>query len=409
MDVKEDQEELKRLNKKIIDNQNGIDDLFDHIIDSFNGKNNAFLKLLFSNCFQKYNIEKLSELSSFGKEKSMSHISEEAIDQLIERGYCLCGTEIKDKNEAYNHLIEAKMHMEPHDFSKYLSDFIDSEENNVSSSLMVIDGVSEQIKLFSEGIMESDSMKDRVKEINKRIVGRFDVGEFQKNVNELNSQIAGFDGRIRYIMDELPGLNKKIEQSQSELNRCVEKTKDNRLTKLCIDYANAIYDTVNNKIKATQDQTRENLEREVNDIFSTMYHGERQIIIDENFNITTKVGNSILDNSTGTDTVKNFAFVAGLLNAVKKSVALKEFERDDEIDEQYPLVMDAPFSDTDSEHIKNICKTLPMYCDQIIMIQIKKDFDVAKTDISEKIGKLYQIEKRSEKFAEIVEREVENV
>lgn len=408
-DVKDDQDELKRLNRKIIERQKEIDSSFERIIDLFNGKNNAFLKSLFSCCFRKNNVGNLSELSSFGKEKSMSHISEEAIDQLIERGYCLCGAEIKNENEAYKHLIEAKMHMEPHDFSKYLSDFIGSENINVGSSSATIEDISEKIKDFLEDIRDIEDTKENIKELNNRIAGRFDVGEYQIDVNKLNDQINYLDGQIDYIREELPSINKKIEQKQSELDDCVEETKDNELTKLCIDYANAIYNATDKKIKTIQVETREKLEKEVNNIFSTMYHGERQIYIDDNFNIITKVGDSVLDNSTGTDTVKNFAFVAGLLNAIKNSTALREYEKDDEDDECYPLVMDAPFSDTDSEHIKNICKTLPMYCDQIIMIQIRKDYDVAKADISEKIGKLYQIEKHSEKYAEIVERGMDNV
>ena len=111
----------------------------------------------------------------------------------------------------------------------------------------------------------------------------------------------------------------------------------------------------------------------------------------------------MLDNSTGTDTVKNFAFVAGLLKSIKNNVLLEEFAEDEDSDECYPLVMDAPFSDTDAEHIRNICKTLPMYCDQIFIIVIKKDFEVAEDDIKDRIGKLYQIQKHSETHVTIKE------
>ena len=69
---------------------------------------------------------------------------------------------------------------------------------------------------------------------------------------------------------------------------------------------------------------------------------------------------------------------------------------DNETAEIYPLVMDAPFSNTDDEHIKNICKTLPNFCDQIIMFIMEKDYNYAKESIEPKVGKIYQIDKVSE-------------
>ena len=55
----------------------------------------------------------------------------------------------------------------------------------------------------------------------------------------------------------------------------------------------------------------------------------------------------------------------------------------EEIDDTYPLVMDAPFSNTDEEHIRNVCLTLPEYCNQLIMVMIRKDYKIAKDKIFE--------------------------
>ena len=79
-------------------------------------------------------------------------------------------------------------------------------------------------------------------------------------------------------------------------------------------------------------------------------------------------------------------------------------EREGEI---YPLVMDAPFSNTDEEHIRNICNTLPDYCNQLIIFIDRKNYSVAKTNISHRIGKLYKIIKHSEVYDTI--EGVENV
>lgn len=403
-DIQDDQARLKNLKIKIKNDQEKVDSMFSIMVSQFNGRNDALLKSLYARCFKKYGLENLQIESTFGTDKSLSHISVEAIDQLISRGYCLCGTKIADKNDAYQHLIEAKSHMEPHDFGKYLSDFIESERHNLDSSNAVINSVKENIDFFLDYIDAIDIDTEAADEISKNIEGRQDVGQFQSDVNTLNNQIRYLEAQNEYINDNVKlEINNKIHNLQIRLNNAVEKTNDNKLIELCLKYAKQIYTQIEKRIEKAQEDTRDALEKEVNKIFTTMYHGDRSIEIDKDFNIIIKSGNSVLDNSTGTDTVKNFAFVAGLLKSIKNNVLIKEFPDDENIDECYPLIMDAPFSDTDTEHIKNICKTLPIYCDQIFIIVIEKDFKVAESDISNRIGKLYRIQKHSETYVTIKE------
>lgn len=74
-------------------------------------------------------------------------------------------------------------------------------------------------------------------------------------------------------------------------------------------------------------------------------------------------GNGIYvnDTSPGLDTVKNFAFIAGIVDLARK----KAQQKGDDLDvieyssEPYPIVMDAPFSNADEKHIANISKVLP--------------------------------------------------
>lgn len=139
-----------------------------------------------------------------------------------------------------------------------------------------------------------------------------------------------------------------------------------------------------------------------------MYHGDRRIVITDDFKAKTMTYNKQLDNSTGIETVKNFAYVSGILQLLKEKMNEDQDILDgEEIDDTYPLVMDAPFSNTDEEHIRNVCLTLPEYCNQLIMVMIRKDYKIAKDKIANKVGKVYSIEKISESYDKIVE--VENV
>ena len=141
-----------------------------------------------------------------------------------------------------------------------------------------------------------------------------------------------------------------------------------------------------------------------------MYHGNRNIKINDDFKAETVVVSAgkdqKIDGSTGLGTVVNYSFVAGLMNLAKKAIINDDEDdiSDPELEnETYPLVMDAPFSNTDEVHIKNICNALPNYCDQIIMFVMEKDFNYARDSIKDKIGKIYRLEQISETESNVKE------
>ena len=75
---------------------------------------------------------------------------------------------------------------------------------------------------------------------------------------------------------------------------------------------------------------------------------------------------------------------------------------DNQLDnEPYPLILDAPFSNADEEHIKNISRELPMVAEQVIMFVMKKDWNYAETVMLDRAGRKYKLEKHSDTYSTI--------
>ncbi|MEG0978328.1 MAG: AAA family ATPase, partial [Bacilli bacterium] len=129
-EIIDDQERKKEFKRKIDKSESNKTEYFNNIIKSIN-KESSFLKILFAYYFNKCNFPIMLMQSSFTSEKSYKCISEDAVNDLIKNGKCICGAIIKDGNDAYNHLLLAKEHMEPHDYSKYILDFKGSEIANL--------------------------------------------------------------------------------------------------------------------------------------------------------------------------------------------------------------------------------------------------------------------------------------
>ncbi|WP_214814186.1 hypothetical protein [Exiguobacterium sp. s196] len=102
--------------------------------------------------------------------------------------------------------------------------------------------------------------------------------------------------------------------------------------------------------------------------------------------------------NTGLETVKNFAFISGLVHLAKQKLA-DDYEKNAEA---YPLILDAPFSNADEKHVKNISEVLPNVANQLILIVMAKDWNYAKDSLVDKVGAEYYLNKRSEIFTEII-------
>lgn len=396
------QKELNNVERELKDNINKVDKKLSLIQDDVNS-NNGLLKVLLYYNFAKNNLAKNLKESTFNSNDSLSNIEEGVIDQLIKRGYCLCGAKIENENDAYKHLIEAKQHMAPHNYDKYVEDFINYEEN--TQTLHIVSDIRDDVDKFILLLQDIEDEQKEIKRIKQAIKDKPNVAEYQTKVDRIDGQILEKKQIERRNNEKIEEERRKIVNYGKQLAEISEKSKENEFYDLCIEYANSIYDFTDRYINQEYSKTRIDLNKLVNIIFKEMYHGSREIIIDDNYNVDTKLSSGKeLDQSTGLSTVVNYAFVIGLIKLIKeKNQEDKDNVLNNENDNIYPLVMDAPFSSTDEIHITNICKALTKYCNQVIIAVMEKDFKMATTSVSGLIGKAYKFEKISESDTKIKE------
>ena len=168
-----------------------------------------------------------------------------------------------------------------------------------------------------------------------------------------------------------------------------------------MEWAEKIRDWLKETYSAKEVEIREALEIRVNEIFNKMYHGHRRVSIDDKYNVSllTSVSDKEVESgeSEGSNRVKNFAFIGGLVSLAKDKLRTGDNEDDFILSaEPYPLVMDAPFSNADEKHTENISKVLPETAEQIIMFVMKKDWRYAEPVLADRIGARYHLIKLSE-------------
>ena len=172
--------------------------------------------------------------------------------------------------------------------------------------------------------------------------------------------------------------------------------KNKRIKRYC-DYAEEIYNWFKNHYDEQEKIVKAELLEKINENFTKIYHGNRKIIMDENYKVVPVLleDNEILAKSGGLDTVTNFSFILGLVEVARKRANNID---EDNLEEQktteaYPIVMDAPFSTTDIEHTSKISDRLSEVAEQVIIFIMDKDWEIAKTQLEKHVGAQYVIEK----------------
>ena len=176
-----------------------------------------------------------------------------------------------------------------------------------------------------------------------------------------------------------------------------------------INYAQKVLDVFKEDYKKNESTLKKRLEDLVNKNFDQVYSGDRKIRIDDKYNAIAlnRVGDTWIssESSPGLETVKNFAFIAGLVQCAKEKIIGADGTETEANSNSYPLVLDAPFSQADEKHVPAISKLIADNAEQIILVVMRKDWNYAKNILNNKVGKSYILVKETETHTFIKEGE----
>jgi len=391
-DVEKMQQELNQLNDNLAKERQ-------HKINTISVLMGNFTKHTYSYLSRKLIKDALVVLKETDNvDKGIPDVRAETIKYLMQRKKCLCGTDLSDPtSEAVVNLTDLLKYIPPQSlgtaitqFQNHSSNEIKASDNffqNVESQLSTIRGCSIKIEELEHNIGDID--KTILKSSNNRVVDlKNRQTEMERTLKDLNAELIE---KKANNMD----LESKKSEAEAEISRLQMKIEKNKSIEEHMIYAREAY----NKFKQTYDfqeaKTREKLEDQINSLFKQIYAGGMTINIDEKYKITSYV-NELQENSSNLDsnTAKSysiiFAFIVGVINLAKQKVNDKSDDSSIVTDE-YPLVMDAPLSSFDQRRIKNICEVIPSIARQVIIFIKDSDGNIAKREMSNKIGIEYEV------------------
>lgn len=355
---------------------------------------------------------KVVENNKENYKESIPEMKGESIDFILEKGKCLCGTEIKEGSEEYQELIEYKKFLPPESIGTVIRLFIKDAEHYSKTAkgfYEEYENYIRNIRTLDNEIKELESQNENLRE---KIKNKPDVGQLEEKVQKKENELERRRTALEEKAESKGKLENKIEDLNNKIKKLAKKNETNNFTLHCLEYAEHINKLFEEKYNEMEDKTKEKLQQRTNEIFNRIYHGRRNIKLANNYEYIlespeiTKVFQDKADKSEGLKTVASFSFIAGIVSLAKEKIYDKGDEEQIEEHEldPYPLVMDAPFSDTDEIHIENISQVIPEVTEQTIMIIMEKDWNYAEKALNEKVSKLYEMVKETETITEIEER-----
>ena len=340
-------------------------------------------------------------------DKGISDVTANTIKELIRNGRCLCGAEIVDGNDAYTHLMEQIKFVPPESIGTTIKNFKKDirQYNKINTNDRFFQTVQSRIADLLRFKNRIQEWEEEIVDIEQQIEGKEDAKKFQIELNDVKQRLKEKTKTKELAIAKIAEAESRKERFKKIYDTLIAKSDKSREIRRYLAYAIKIQEWIQNYYNDEESKIRAELQEHVNVIFQRMYHGERMLEINEKYqtvlySVIPETHEKVISGeSEGLIRVKNFAFIAGLVDLAKnKTLKVGEDRLENE---PYPLILDAPFSNADEEHIKNISRELPMVAEQVIMFVMKKDWRYAETVILDRVNQMYTLQKHSDTYSTI--------
>lgn len=372
---------------------------------------NAFFREFSQGSLQFFAQPLLKTTSAFLKEvkvddKGIRDLTKPTIEELIKRGRCICGAEIRNGNDAYNHLMAELAYVPPESIGNTVRHYRDKLQSFSRPAERVYDSLTERFESMYRSKTRIQEWEDELLGISSQIKGKENMRQYEIELVDVKKRLRDLNAKKERLIRDDQAQKSDIDRYKKVYDSLVAVSGKNKEIMALIEYAEEIHDWLVETYSQKEGTIREALETKVNEIFERMYHGHRRVVIDQKYQVsllTTIAEKEIAaGESEGSNRVKNFAFIAGLVALAKEKIMTDSSENGFDLSsEPYPLVMDAPFSNADETHTANISKVLPEIAEQVIMFVMHKDWRYAEPVMYQRVGKQYQLNKISETFTRL--------
>lgn len=350
-----------------------------------------------NNIYSKYGMKAIGDYSIFGESKS-EMIS--VINNILLNNKCICCDDVltDDKRENLNSLIAG---IESND--KYSTNLI-----NVSRSILDLIQNSnkrnnffiEKLIILNNAITEKEYYNNNILKIQNSIPIEYSseaLGEHYQTLGSLNQRYNKNEQDIKKIKESIEVIERDIEVVEEDLDTHNKRAAANNQEKEKFElYNNTKKQLINLKVNYLS-EAQKNISVKANEYFMELLSEDdkaaiNKLKINKEYEIEAYDYQNrpiFIDLSAGQKLLASMAFTMGMTAIASEAKPMTNF----------PLVMDTPFSNLDSENRKRLIKLMPKIVIQWILTPM--DTELRNSEIeafksTNKLGNVYSLIKENE-------------
>lgn len=335
----------------------------------------------------------LSKATSSNKHYDYLHIK--TIEDIQNRGICICGRPIEEHTDEFSHLELLKKSALPVENAQYLSMVSEQFDKSVDFKQLF-----ESLKvIFDEKVQLSSKLKNLVIKRNliiediKKIESTMGLTKQEEIDNYYNEK-----SKLEMELGRIQGNIELIQKSIANHSKTMKKIDENNNYNQKVNHVIEMINDMKKELAAIKDGrdviARKTLSKHFDASLSSVIAGNYEVSINDDYKINIIEKNNTHNKdvttvlSTGQNVVVSLSFIDALIKTAK------EMSESIDKNEKYGVFMDAALSNLDEVHINRLCRKNLNKMDQLIFLSFKKQLrDEMYKGIKTHIGKAYHLKK----------------
>lgn len=351
-------------------------------------------------------MEAYKYLNSKRKEgKIPSNIKETLIDDLIKLKKCICGQEIGEKELAT--LLELKKVAVNEEFENHFYNVFNRIKRDANTKVEdlkneIYEAKREYLSNEKEFSKLSDDYADLEAVYSKEDEATIEtIKEIERSIGDANSQIRRLEGNKGKLVQKLEEARSNLRGIENKLNNENKKLRDINTSAKSLQMTNSLNHIINYLYDAKIEKENRELNRKIKKIYDKVTRKGYQIELDEKFELKVyKSSNVDRSNeaalSTGETKMVTLCFIGALVDLARElHKTQEEYDAGGGI---YPIVLDSPYGDLDSDHKREMTETIQQLSDQILIFASSSQWTKDVQEMMKgKVGITYELINRNSK------------
>lgn len=327
------------------------------------------------------------------EKKTISNMQASAIDEIIERGTCICGEPLTEGH--LGHLLEQRNYQPPISNAQLVLGF----KSTVRDELTGMNNDYIHLERIKDNYIEIiDNMAVNQEELTKlsNLIGNNDSDEIKvKNAkrDEIKKRSKDIKNRKIRLEIQLETEEKELIKNDKKYNELINTMNKNNINKIRYDLVNdsiMILEDRNNKDRAAR---KKQIEEKANEHFSDIIYKKKNITLNDNFEYTvTELNGQVASPSEGERNSISMSLILAIIDSHKEIVNSKSKDQDYNYinEKEFTIILDAAFAKLDNQFSRRISEKLPKSVEQVILFSTLRQYDgPVEQSLAPYIGRKY--------------------